>query len=94
MNKNRHSSGIITHSAVYTANFVPGAFTYAKNSSLPNGGAAEYWVVLRDGVPFGFSFDEAAAAQMCFSMEVTMAHLTGDTALIGQLIAAFRKSAQ
>lgn len=85
--------GIITHKAMYVAQFSPGAFTYVKNSSLPNGGASEYWVVLQDGAPFGFAFTEAAAAQMCFSMEITMAHLTGNAALIGQLVTAFKKAA-
>jgi hypothetical protein len=83
-----------THDAVYTAHFRPGRYTYVKNSSLPNGGGTEWWLVLRDGVQFGFAFTEDAAAQMCFALEITLAHLTGNSALIGQMIAAFKAAAQ
>lgn len=64
----------------YHVRFRPGRFKYAP-SNLPNL-QQPTWIVGRedDGAMIAFVFDENAAKQICFALNLADAYLTGDTA--------------
>jgi hypothetical protein len=77
---------------VYTVKFRPDRYKYARSEA--RGLQQPTWLIGRDddaGTVVAFAFEEEAAKQICFALNLADAYITGDTNAKKNLLALLEK---